>query len=744
MRNMDWSEFERQVKTIASFLWQRQVTSETINGVKVDCVIKMEPDHWIITETTQEQTLEKLRTDLAKFQSIRPYLMSIDIYPECYFVTQNQPNPSLVETGKGNHIKVLSFKDYCSLFFNYEMYKNRRTSKKFGSAIDFRSGDSDIRKYIPVKYQGLTQEKQFSIDDIADALKKKKRIILLGNYGTGKSRCVQELFNIMSNNNNNIFYPIAINLREHWGAKKGTELIIRHFNELGLDHYSQSIIRILDKDSICFLLDGFDEIGSQAWSNDPKQLEKIRATSLSGVKDLIQNFKGGLIISGREHYFNSENEMFNCLGLDIEKTMLISCADEFSDEEMKAYISEIKSDIELPSWIPRRPLVCQILIDMDKVVLDGLLKEESGESNFWNKLIFALCEREANIHPALDAITIKHVLTKLARLTRFKINNVGPISISEINKAFEQEMGYPPGDESSVMLQRLPALGRLSSETSDRQFIDEYILDGLRAEDVIEVVEKQDSIVLNEKWINPLRRFGVTLLSQEMISNPNLQLYLKYLKQSSSSFYNKILAGDILSSYLLEIDSQVSFDNIHLSDTHINFLDFSYKKISNLHLIQSIIEEIDITECHAFETSVSNCFFKQVFGVSAAKGLPDWIKEGENIIEKYEAVNTVSRIKKANLTNNQRIFVAMVKKLFFQPGSGRKEAALLRGFGDSVNNKIATKILNHLITEKIVNRIKGKEGSVYIPNRKYTNRIDRIITELSNSQDPLWIYVNRV
>lgn len=41
-----------------------------------------------------------------------------------------------------------------------------------------------------------------------------------------------------------------------------------------------------------FLLDGFDEIGAQSWSDNVNKLKEIRAESLKGVKDLIRNVKG--------------------------------------------------------------------------------------------------------------------------------------------------------------------------------------------------------------------------------------------------------------------------------------------------------------------------------------------------------------------------------------------------------------------------------------------------------------------
>ena len=80
------------------------------------------------------------------------------------------------------------------------------------------------------------------------------------------------------------------------------------------------------------------------------------------------------------------------------------------------------------------------------------------------------------------------MLCEVASRTRVKIGDVGPVSAMEINQAFEKVVGLRPSDESAIILQRLPTLGRVESESPDRQFVDQYVLDGLRAENLISCV----------------------------------------------------------------------------------------------------------------------------------------------------------------------------------------------------------------------------------------------------------------
>jgi len=181
----------------------------------------------------------------------------------------------------------------------------------------------------------------------------------------------------------------------------------------------------------------------------------------------------------------------------------------------------------------------------------------------------------------------------------------------------------------------------------------------------------------------------------------------------------------------------VDFGNLSIIDGHVSYLDLSTRSVSNLAIHQSVINEVDISDCQVDNVTVSECVIQQVRGVSASKGLPNWIRS--NAVERFEAVDTVARIRQASLSTDQRVFVTIVKKLFFQPGAGRREEALLRGLGSSANKKSADRIVKRLMGYGIIDKFKGDEGWVYFPDRSFTHRMDRIITELTLSQDPLWL-----
>jgi hypothetical protein len=90
------------------------------------------------------------------------------------------------------------------------------------------------------------------------------------------------------------------------------------------------------------------------------------------------------------------------------------------------------------------------------------------------------------------------------------------------------------------------------------------------------------------------------------------------------------------------------------------------------------------------------------------------------------------------LNDKHKTLVAIVKKLFFQPGSGRKEGALLRGATKYWDVNTAQATLGYMVRENIVSIAPGKQGKLYIPNRVFTRRMSKLCSLLSNSDDELW------
>ena len=218
---IEWKVFENKVKRIAGYVWNCNSESMTISGVKCDCVLKPRKDYWIIVEITEDHTLKKVRTDISKLIVVKAHLLSKRIYSENYIVMRIDPTDSMRTTAGDENIEILSYLSFSKLFLDSESYNHVRLQRNFGSAVNPISGEPDKNSYTPVLYEDIQLNKLIKLKEIVDSLLSGKRIILLGNYGTGKSRCIQELFNILiikSQSKKEWLYPIAITLKENWGT----------------------------------------------------------------------------------------------------------------------------------------------------------------------------------------------------------------------------------------------------------------------------------------------------------------------------------------------------------------------------------------------------------------------------------------------------------------------------------------------------------------------------------------------
>ncbi|AXT48255.1 NACHT domain-containing protein [Chromobacterium rhizoryzae] len=735
-----WQELERLVRVISEMKFGGPARAEDIAGVKCDCVIHLDDGSVVIVEITRETGIDKLRTDINKFNSVRPYFFGKNIFPKCYFITIEDPTPALIATGKENHVQVYSVPQFFNLMLGLQGYVPLRQRQAFGSAIDLYSGEPDEKKYVQVNYYSEAGE-AYSTEKITEELEKGKTVVLIGDYGSGKSRCVKEVFAAIAKGQKKRYkFPIAINLRDNWGLKRATELITRHFTDIGLGQHVADILKVAFSPACIYLLDGFDEIGAQTWSDDPTKLVDIRKQSLVGIKDLILQAKGGVLITGREHYFNTDAELLTCLGLDSKSVLFLRCNQELDDAQFAELIGH--KTTKLPAWMPKKPLIGTIIRDIEPAVVDHIFTTSTGQIDFWDLLLNTFCEREAKINPILDASIIRALYAQIGRLSRLTTTSLGPISIKEINDAFERTTGRPPTDESAIILQRLPGLSRIGAESLDRQFIDTYILDGLKAEDVLSIYSLSDTSALQVEWKHSYESFGAFYLAtrfQSIKQSPGVVAFVK----RHINVNNKVLLSDLISSmFLCDGNATLDFGSVAISKGRFFSLSFADTPVKNLRFDDCIIDNIDITDATPNEIQISNSVMVHMSGVTSPSHLPSWITDC--LIEDFQSVNTLAAIREAGLTVAQTFLLSSLRKLFLQPGAGRKSSSMYKGYGDSATKKTCDKVIALLLRDKFCQKYKGVSEELYLPERSMTGRVKAIMSQMTLSNDPLWIEASRI
>ncbi|MDQ0251599.1 hypothetical protein J2W22_003687 [Sphingomonas kyeonggiensis] len=733
----EWTNFENQVRDIASVVFGRPCSKQHIAGVDLDGFIDLQDGSVVCIEITVRNDLKKVREDISKLNSVKNHFLSKGVLARSYIVLDDDPTASMIETAEGQRIIACSISSFAALFFEYERYRVARTAKTFGSSVVPATGLKDETPYVHVKYYSENDKRLLSIDEISRLLMSGKSVVLLGEYGSGKSRCIQELFLSLSGRwQENFTFPFAVNLRDCWGLTRKEEIIRRHILDLGLDDLEGKAVGVFNRGGAIYLLDGFDEIGIQSWSTDDSKQKMLRATALAAVNDLVSHSPKGCLVAGREHYFSSNDEMFSSLGLDKNSAIIVRAQEEFSEEEIQSYFDVAGIDVDLPSWLPRRPLICQTIASLSEEDRLSMFGFGSDEVAFWNHLIDTICARDASIHPAFDKETIKSVFILLARFTRTKPANVGPISLADLDKAFEVTVGTPPVQEASVMLQRLPSLGREKQESQERKFVDNYILDGLRALDIVRMEsysEPQKKDVFDSQWSNPIEFLGQKIVSDYISSNFNR---MRSLLNRSAKSENTTLAADISSSFMLTGSDRIDFEGLNISNATFSLFDMSKTIPDNIVISSSIFSNIVVPSSPPKGTKFLGCLAGRVSGVASKAALPTWL--ALDSVDYFDSTQTVSKIRDAGLSPAHEILATIVKKTFFQKGSGRKEEALLRGFGQSASKKLSDRVLKLLLREGIITAAPGKEGTIYVPNRSEAGRMKAMMEELKSSADAIW------
>lgn len=739
--SISWQTLEDRVRSIASIKWKSQVTPRHLAGVDFDAVLEPTPEELIVIEVTTRDDLQKIRDDIVKINALRLQSIANNILVRGYIVVDGPPTTSMVETGTFNKIKVISVKDFFNDFFQYDPYILLRAQQPFGSAVNPITGKADSVGYIPVRYHVDNNSETFDVEKVAARILRGEKIILVGDYGTGKSRCVNRVFDILTTTHREQGKQVfAINLREHWGASSASEIIAGHLEELGLSGSIDNAMQIVATGGAILLLDGVDEVGAQVFGSSRDSRKSVRKAALEGIRKLIQLTQGGILLTGRSHYFDSDDEMVEALGLSIGKPpILLSCPEEFNEAETKQYLTQIQLDVEAPTWLPRKPLVFQVLSTIEKSLAFQLLNTEDGELSFWNRFITAISEREARIHGSLQAEAVRQILMNLAEITREDDSFLGRLSVRNVREAYERAIQDTPDQAGEQMLMRLCTLGRVAPASPERQFVDSYIVDGLRADALMRSIDTQDKAISGQIWKQPLSRLGWELLHDSLVKLDKGGIYKSTLAMLSRGTNNQAYA-EVLSTILATDGAAIDASGMTLTDCDIYWLRLGQRKLSNLSIKSSYIRNLDLLpESDKSRTTIElfDCQVIDLYGVSSENGLPEWIHDSD--IERYDSLSTSNRIRNSNLDAAHTLFLAVIHKIFFQPGSGREEKALLKGgFGQKYDPKLLSRILNILMREKLVERIQGDDGYVYKPNRKQARRMAAIKGQLALSGDPLW------
>ncbi len=116
-----------------------------------------------------------------------------------FIVLEDEPTDSMKEAGNAAHIRVVSVAAFERDFFDFRAYHELRSKIPFGSAVDAKTGENDARAFISVDYEDVERSDRLNKQEIVARLLRGEQVVLTGDFGTGKSRCVKEVYLDLAN-----------------------------------------------------------------------------------------------------------------------------------------------------------------------------------------------------------------------------------------------------------------------------------------------------------------------------------------------------------------------------------------------------------------------------------------------------------------------------------------------------------------------------------------------------------------
>lgn len=203
-----------------------------------------------------------------------------------------------------------------------------------------------------------------------------------------------------------------------------------------------------------------------------------------------------------------------------------------------------------------------------------------------------------------------------------------------------------------------------------------------------------------------------------------------------------MLLSDLLCAAFLVEKSSLDFGGCEFSGGKFYKISLAETSVMNLGLIDCQFDYLDITDAEPKGLVIADSVIVRLAGVTSSEHSPSWLRDC--LVEVYQSLSTLSAIREAGLTVAQTFLLSSLRKLFLQPGGGRRESSMYKGYGDSTTKRTCEKVIHLLVREGFCAKFKGESEPIYVPDRALTGRVQAIMSQLTTSKDPLWLHASRI
>ena len=744
------TEFENEVRDIARHLWPSAAFSGAakVGGRERDGVfITDEMVHLI--ECTTSRRKDKAVQDTQKLESLSRSMQRQ--YPtkgvKGYFITLEEPTAEQREVvrniGRG-YVVTLSFPQFRAQMIDARSYLDARMQYPFGSMYDPETQSRTTPSQLIARQLVTRFGDTLEVEDIPRKLQSGETLVLVGDYGAGKSTTLREIFVALRSNhlsNRTGRFPVHLNLRDHHGQTDPAEALERHARNIGFPSPSH-LVRAWLAGYMILILDGFDEFATAGWSGQAKRLRDIRFNSMELIRRFMRGPSDtGVIVAGRQHYFDSDKELAAALGLSQNSTRLF--INDFTDSQIREFLTNKGWQEEIPAWLPSRPLLLGYLCarEMLKEVID--VDHGSSPAVGWNMLLELTANREAEIEAGIDGTAVRQIVENLATKARSRNDGMGSLAQDDILGSFQSVCGFAPDDRGLLLLQRLPGLGAAQTEDGSRDFIDSDLVDAARVGDVCRFVEDPYSFKLESPttWQTTLGQLGIELGALQCHQNSFNEGKLRTaLQQAGRDDEQGELCLD-----LIQINKEMGFGfsgqplsirNVLIKDASFGDVPLDFSSISFRDCLFQRLE-IDVPAEISELPKFHSCYVGTLDGRVSQMDLPEGIFDKNCVFDSFgESSQNTAAILALPLSTGAKVLLTVLKKLYLQPGAGRKQSALFRGL-DHRARALVPDVLDLLVREGLTIRSTVGEEPVWLPTRSEAVRVRRLVSSPVGSDDRL-------
>lgn len=748
-------DFENEVRRIARGLWPDAEFSgaSVVEGREIDGVFETE-DCIHVVEATTSQGMEKARQDVSKIQKLLTKLQgkSGTRAVRGWFVTRNEPtgDQRKVTEKYRKSINVLSFSQFQARLIDSKSYISVRDAYHFGSVRDPATGEHDKDldiEYVALDLVRLDSREVIPLKNIVTMIQEGNTIVLLGDYGAGKSMTLRELYRELRKihlSGKSSTFPIYLNLRDHYGQTEPAEILGRHAHTIGFSNPTH-LVRAWRAGYVHLIVDGFDEISTLAIQGLWRKLKDNRFRAMEGVRRLIGDHPSGpgLLLAGREHFFDSTTERHNALKL--PRYAVEFSLTEFTDEQIHAYLKRMGLSGTVPSWLPSRPLLLGYLAAkglLEDVANKGSIDSQIGPCEGWDVLLDSISAREAEIEAGIDGSTVRRILERLASKVRLSQGGVGSLSPDTVMIAFDEICGYKPDERGMLLLQRLPGLGVDRVEEESRAFVDEEFADACKAGDFVSFVENPYDFpenVLTDVG-SAIGDLGIGIAALKARSRGYSESKINAALVRSQSADSSYMMADIvrlLSEMNMNVEKEAVVDGVLIPEFELG-VDSDLSKIrfrDCFFFVMELDSAVDVGNMPFFQ----QCFVEELEGRVSMEDIPEGRFDKNCIIDRFiKTTETTANVLTLDLPLGVRVCLTVLKKLYEQRGSGRKENALHRGL-DSRARRYVPDVLSLLQSEKLALPDKSRGTTIWRPDRSQRARVGRMLAAPSMEKDAVLI-----